>query len=450
MKSVLVLGAGKSATILVDYLLQKAGDNEWTIIVGDISRELAEQKIQDHPYGRAIHFDVFNDELRLQQVRGADLVISLLPASMHPIVAADCVREGKNMLTASYVSDDIRALHEDAEKNGVILLNEMGVDPGLDHMSAMRVLDRLRSDGFVIKDFETFTGGLVAPDSEGDNPWRYKFSWNPRNVVLSGQGVVKFLQEYKYKYIPYHRLFRRTEVINIPGYGEFEGYPNRDSLKYRDAYNLHNAKTIFRGTLRRPGFSRCWNAFVQLGATDDTYVMENSENLTNREFINSFLFYHPYDSVELKLAHYMNWDHDSSEMYRLHWLGIFDDKPIGIKNATPAQIMEHILGQKWLMKPEDRDMVVMYHKFIYQQDNQDQQLNAYMVTEGENRDKTAMAKTVGLPLGIAAKLILQGQIDKSGVQIPTSPDIYEPVLQELEAHNIIFQEEKSEVKKWGI
>lgn len=447
MNNILVLGAGKTATVLVDYLLAHASQNQWTIIVGDISRELAEQKICGHPNGRAIQFDVFNEQERTQQVRGADVVISLLPASMHPLVAHECVKEGKSMITASYVSDELRQLDRQARDKGILLLNEMGVDPGIDHMSAKRVLDQLRDQGAQITDFETFTGGLVAPDSEEDNPWRYKFTWNPRNVVLSGQGNVKFLQENKYKYIPYHRLFRRTEVIYIPGYGEFEGYPNRDSLKYRDAYELHEAKTVFRGTLRRPGFSRCWNAFVQLGATDDSYVMENSEELTNREFINSFLFYHPHDSVELKLAHYMNWDYESSEMYRLQWLGIFDDQPIGIKNATPAQILEHILEQKWYMKPDDRDMIVMYHKFIYKIEGKEQQLNAYMATEGENRDKTAMAKTVGLPLGIAAKLLLQKQIDLTGVQIPTSPAIYNAILDELEQNGIRFTEEKSNVKK---
>ena len=283
---------------------------------------------------------------------------------------------------------------------------------------------------------------MVAPESD-DNPWNYKFSWNPRNVVVAGQGgPAKFLQEGKYKYIPYNRLFKRTERIQIEGYGKFEGYANRDSLSYIDRYNLHGIPTIYRGTLRRPGFSRAWNVFVDLGATDDTYQLKGVENMTYREFINSFLYYHPSDSVETKLFHYLHIDQDSDVIEKLEWLGIFEDKPIGLKKASPAQVMEHLLKQKWQLQPEDKDMIVMWHKFIYQhvETKKPVKMTSSLAVIGENKDETAMAKTVGLPLGIAAKLVLTGKINLKGMFIPTCKELYEPILIELEEYGISFKE----------
>ena len=293
------------------------------------------------------------------------------------------------------------------------------MDPGIDHMSAMKVIDKIRQAGSQLIGFETFTGGLLAPDTDQANPWEYKFTWNPRNVVLAGQGIVKFIQKEKYKYIPYHRLFRRTEQVHIPGYGHFEGYANRDSLKYLDVYGLRGIKTMYRGTFRRPGFCRAWNIFVQLGATDDTYEMEAVGDMTHRDFINSFLSYNPSDSVELKLAHYMGLDLDGPEMYRLKWAGMFDDTKIGLDNGTPAQLLEHILKKKWTLKEEDKDMIVMWHKFIYLENGVQKEINSTLIAIGDDSRNTAMSKTVGLPAGIAARLIMEGKIDQPGVQIPT-------------------------------
>lgn len=444
MKKIFLIGAGRSATTLIKYLLEACEQQNWKLTVGDISKAAAEAKIAGHPHASAIQFNIHNEAQCLQEISAADLVISMLPASLHFVAAKICVAYRKPFLTASYVSDEIRQLDWDAQKSGVILLMECGLDPGIDHMSGMRVLDQIKEDGHELTGFETFTGGLVAPESTLENPWEYKFTWNPRNVVLAGQGIVKFIQQGRYKYIPYHRLFRRTELIYIPEYGYFEGYANRDSLKYLDVYQLQGIQTLYRGTLRRPGFSRAWNVFVQLGATDDNYEMTGVGEMTHRDFINSFLVYDPKNSVELKLAHYMNLDIEGEVMFKLKWLGIFDHEPIGLESGTPARILEHILHKKWNLREGDKDMIVMWHKFDFLDQGQARQIQSYMVLKGDTGGHTAMAQTVGLPLGIAAKLILTGEIQSKGVQIPVIPAIYAPILRDLEAYGIEFVEREVE------
>jgi saccharopine dehydrogenase-like NADP-dependent oxidoreductase len=346
------------------------------------------------------------------------------------------------MATASYVSEEMKALSGQAKAAGVVIMNEIGVDPGIDHLSAMRVINDIKEKGGELKAFETFTGGLVAPEYD-NNPWNYKFTWNPRNVVLAGTGTAQFIQGGKYKYIPYNQLFRRTEIIDIEGYGKFEGYANRDSLSYREIYDLNDIPTMFRGTLRKPGYCRAWDAFVQLGATDDTYTMEGSENMTNREFINSFLGFNPNDSVELKFKHYLNIRQDEVELYeKFEWLGIFEDTKIGLKNATPAQILQHILEKKWTLEKEDKDMIVMWHRFRYVINGKDEEIHSSMVVKGDDQKYTAMAKTVGLPLAISVKMILNGTISTPGVHIPITKEIYNPILDELENYGINFTEKE--------
>lgn len=446
MKNILLIGAGRSTYSLVKYIKDHADQYEWKLSIADQHMELAREKAEWHPAFTAVQLDIHNEEKRQNLIREHDIVISMLPAHMHMSVAQDCVFFKKHMVTASYISKEMRALHEDAVKAGVILINEIGVDPGIDHLSAMKVLDRIRSQGGEMLLFESFTGGLVAPESD-DNPWNYKFTWNPRNVVLAGSGgAVKFKQEGQYKYIPYHQLFRRTEIIEIDSYGRFEGYANRDSLNYRHTYGLDNVRTIYRGTLRRPGFCRAWDTFVKLGMTDDSYTLENSEDMSYREFTNTFLAYNPTDSVELKLMHYLNIPLDSDLMDKLNWLGVFEDTKVGLKNASPAQILQHILEQKWSMKEEDKDMIVMYHKFGYELDGEKKMIESSMVAKGRNHKETAMARTVGLPVAIAVHNILTGKIHTPGVQIPITPEIYEPMLRELEDYDIRFTEKEIEYK----
>lgn len=442
MKQILIIGAGRSSTSLINYLIKKSAVYNWKVIIADYNIKLAEGKVRDSESAEAIQFDVFDEAQKEAEIQKADIVVSMLPAAFHIHVANTCLKFNKNLVTASYVSDEIKALNAEAEKKGLLFLMECGLDPGIDHMSAMRVIDQIRNDGHKLINFETFTGGLLAPESEVGNPWKYKFTWNPRNVVMAGQGVVKFIQEGRYKFIPYHRLFRRTEIVEIPGHGFFEGYANRDSLKYMKVYGLENINTLFRGTFRRPGFSRAWDVFIQLGATDDTYQMEGVDKMTHRQFINSFLAYNPNDSVELKLAHYLNLDLDGEVMFKLKWLNIFADDLVGLEEGTPAQVLEHILKKKWKMQPEDKDMIVMWHKFDFLDGEQMKTIHSYMVVKGENAQETAMAKTVGLPLGAAVELIVNDKIKATGVRIPISEEIYNPILEVLKTEGIEVREEE--------
>ncbi len=440
MKKVLILGAGRSSTSLIQYLLEHAIENDWNITIGEKVTAIAKMKF---PEADIIPFDIFETEHAREHVKNADLVISMVPASLHIHVAKLCAEVGRDMLTASYLTEEIQALSDQFAEKGNQCIMELGLDPGIDHMSAMKVLDRIKNEGHKLTAFETFTGGLLADNKLANNPWEYKFTWNPRNVVLAGTGNVKFIQEGRYKYIPYHRLFKRTEVIHIPGHGYFEGYANRDSLKYLDLYNLRDIKTLYRGTLRRTGFCKAWDIFVQIGATADDYQMEGVGQMTHRQFINSFLLYNPHDSVELKLAHYLNIGLESEEMYKLQWLDLFSDELVGIEEGTPAQILEHILKKKWTLDQEDRDMIVMWHKFNYLDNGRPKEIQSHMVAVGDDAIKTAMSKTVGLPLGIAAKLILTNELKTTGVNIPTKKEIYEPILKELEQMGFEFSERET-------
>lgn len=443
MRNILVIGAGRSCSSLIQYLLEKSSSEQLFITVADISLENARELVGHHPNAGAVQFDVFNDEQRQTEIKKADIVISMLPARFHINVAKDCLRFGRHMVTASYVSPEMKALDEEAKQKGLIFMNEIGVDPGIDHMSAMDVIDRIRDNGAKILLFESFTGGLIAPESD-DNLWNYKFTWNPRNVVVAGQGgAAKFIQEGTYKYIPYHKLFRRTEFLTINGSGKFEAYANRDSLKYRSQYGLEKIPTMYRGTIRKVGFSRAWNIFVQLGMTDDTYTIEDSENMSYRDFTNLFLAYSPNDSVELKLRSYLKIDQDDVMWDKLIELDIFNpNKMVGLINATPAQILQKILSDSWTLKEDDKDMIVMHHKFGYEINGEKRQIDSSMIVVGENQTYTAMAKTVGLPVAMATLRILNGDIKTPGVQIPISKEVYVPILKELEEYGIKFTEEK--------
>ena len=443
MRKILVIGSGKSSSYLIKYLLDKSTTENLFITIGDINTENAEKLIGDHDNAEAIVLDVFNEENRKAAVQNADIVVSMLPARFHVEVAKDCITYKKNLVTASYVSKEMQAMSEDVMSNGLIFMNEIGVDPGIDHMSAMQVVDRIRDKGGEIILFESFTGGLVAPESD-NNLWNYKFTWNPRNVVVAGQGgAAKFLQEGTYKYIPYHRLFRRTEFLDVEGFGRFEAYANRDSLKYQHAYGMDNVKTLYRGTMRRVGFSRAWNVFVQLGMTDDSYTIDDSENMSYRDFVNAFLPYSPTDSVELKFRHQLKIDQDDIIWDKFLELDIFNaNKMVELKKATPAQILQKILQDSWTLKSEDKDMIVMYHKFGYILDGKKHQIDATMVTIGEDQTYTAMAKTVGLPVAMATLDILNGKIKTPGVQIPITKEVYDPILAELKEYGIEFHEKE--------
>lgn len=441
VRNILVVGAGKSTSYLLDYFLDKADSDKLHLTIADLNPDGISEKVAQHAACTVVRLDIFEDDARRDLIEASDIVVSMLPARFHIKVAEDCIVFGKHLVTASYVSNEIKALDSKAIEKGLVFMNEIGLDPGIDHMSAMKTLDEIRDRGGKILLFESFTGGLVAPECD-NNLWNYKFTWNPRNVVVAGQGsAAKFIQEGTYKYIPYHNLFRRTEFFEVEGYGRFEGYANRDSLKYREAYGLKNALTLYRGTMRRVGFSKAWNMFVQLGMTDDSYTIENSKGMSYREFVNLFLPYSPTDSVELKLRHYLKIDQDDIMWEKLLELDLFHTKKtIQLKNATPAQILQKILEERWTLDKDDKDMIVMYHKFGFERNGKKQQIDSHMVVLGENQTYTAMAKTVGLPVAIATLLILNKKITTPGVQIPISKEVYDPILQELKSHGVRFKE----------
>jgi saccharopine dehydrogenase-like NADP-dependent oxidoreductase len=443
MKNILIIGAGKSSSTLVKYLLDTSEQEALFITIADISTENANKLINKHRNAEAIILDVFDKHQREEQIQKADIVISMLPARFHVDVAKDCITFNKHMVTASYISEEMKALDVEAKKKGLVFMNEIGLDPGIDHMSAMQVIDKIKDAGGKMLLFESFCGGIVAPESD-NNLWNYKFTWNPRNVVLAGQGgAAMFIQEGTYKYIPYTKLFRRTEFLKVNGSGDFEAYANRDSLKYRSAYGLNDIPTMYRGTIRKIGFSRAWDIFVQLGMTDDSYTIEASENMSYRDFVNLFLGYSPSDSVELKLRSYLNIEQDDVMWAKLVELDLFNPKKkIGLTNATPAKMLQKILEDSWTLQEEDKDMIVMQHLFGYELNGKKHQIESSFIVLGENQTYTAMSKTVGLPVGIAALKILKGEIKTPGVQIPINKEVYEPILKELENYGLKFTEKE--------
>lgn len=445
MKKIFIIGAGLSSSDLIKYLLDHATSLDWQVKVGDLSLEAAKKKINNHPKGIAIHFDINNLQQLKDEVAWAEVVVSMLPAFLHPVVAKECVNQGKHMATASYVSDVMKELDAEAKKKGLCLLNELGVDPGIDHMSAMKEIDEIRNNGGKLIGFISTCGGLVAPESD-NNPWNYKFTWNPRNVVLAGQGVAQFLENGQYKFIPYHRLYSRTRIYSVLNYGDFEMYSNRDSLKYREIYGLNDVQTLMRGTLRKVGYCKAWNVFVQLGATDDTYKIPNSENLTKREFINSFLAYDKKLSVEEKIKKEIAEANDPVVFEKLKWLGIFDDKKIGMPNASPAQLLQKIMEEKLSLDPNDKDMTIMQHLFEYELNGKKYLRKSSMAVIGKDTVHTSMSVAVGTPLAIAVKMLLTGAIAEKGVIVPTKPAMYKPILKELEEFGVKFIEEEEEIK----
>ena len=441
MKNITIFGAGLSATSMINYLFDHAEKYDWHIRLGDFDENMAKAKIKDNTRGTGFKFDVNNQKQVVDEIEKTDIVVSMLPARFHHLIAEKCVELGKNMLTASYISPEMKALEARAKEAGIGLYNELGVDPGIDHMSAMKIMDAIKEEGGKLNAFFSSTGGLVAPDFD-NNPWHYKFTWNPRNVVLAGQGVSKFIRNGLYKYVPYTQLFSRIMNTSVEGYGDFEIYPNRDSLSYRETYNLQDIPTIYRGTMRRPGYAKAWNVFVQLGVTDDSYIIEDSANMTYRQFINTFLPYEQSISVEEKLIKLLPHLADEEVMQKLNYLEIFSSKPIELERASPAKILQKILEDKWQLEENDLDMIVMQHRFEYT-DNQgvERKKMSSLVVEGDSKEITAMAKTVGLPLGIAVKLVATGQVNLPGVSAPVIPELYKPILEELKSYDIIFKEE---------
>ncbi len=442
MKNILIIGAGRSSANLIKYLLEHAAQFDWHLRVGDMDVSFAERKIGASAHAEAFKLDASNDEQRRMEIERADLVISMLPASMHMKVALDCLEIGKNVITPSYIPDEMWALDARAKQRGIVILNEMGVDPGIDHMSAMKIIHRLKAQGAQLESFESFTGGLIAPESD-NNPWHYKITWNPRNVVLAGYGgTARFKENGMVKFIPYHRLFERLTHVDLGVDGSFTGYGNRDSLKYLKLYDLEDIPTLIRGTLRGKGYCEAWNVLVQLGMTDDSFTLDFPTGMTWKSFTSSFLPVHDGD-IEMRLKDYLGVSEES--MLMLKWLGIFEETPLELGNGSPAQALQKLVEKRWVLGENDKDMIVMWHRFRYSLEGSEMEIQSKLITYGDDPMHTAMSKTVGLPIAIAAKHILTGTWNLSGVQLPTNPEIYEPVLKELEEMGICFSETESSI-----
>lgn len=498
MKQILLFGAGKSSTALINYLLRHAPAENWHLAVADVNENAIREKTGESTRVTAVALDIRDAEKRKKLVQQADIVLSLLPPSLHILVANDCLEAGKNLLTASYIDESIRALKPAIEAAGLLFLCEMGLDPGLDHMSAKRLIDATHAEGGRVTSFLSHCGGLVAPESD-DNPWHYKISWNPRNVVLAGKAGAVFRLGGEIRELPYATLFEEKRYVLIPGAETLCWYPNRDSLSYIEKYSLQEAETFIRTTLRHPDFMYGWKNLIALGLTDEkpeydtdgkTLQQFFKEHLDKRQFgawLESRL-HEQFDSTKLLLTELMNLVkledeaveyglepteefmlvndqgdlqnididqlkisaattladkmHDANlTLKQLFFLGMEDDKTrINKGHCSAADVLQFALEQKLMLQPDDRDLVVMLHELEHDHQGERRKTSSTLVLQGNDAVHTAMAKTVGLPLGVATKLILDGTIACKGLQIPVLKEIYEPVLNLLAKEGVQFSE----------
>lgn len=449
MKNILIFGAGRSSSALIDYLLEHSELHAWTITVADVSLAAAQQKINGHARGRAVAVDILNAEARSKLIQEAACVASLMPPNLHDIVAADCLRYAKHLVTASYLSPTLRDMAQEAVAQNVLFMGELGLDPGIDHLSAMKIIDEIEAQGGEITSLKSYCGGLVAPECEGDNAWGYKFTWNPMNVVTAGKGAAQYLENGKLKCKPYTRIFNEIAAVEVPNMGVWDGYVNRDSVQYRALYGLPNIKTLIRGTLRKRGFCRTWDVFVRLGMTDENYTLD-CKGKTYNDFLEYYL---PYDDQEKKannslrtrLHTYLDRAEKSERLKKIMWLGFFDNVPIPLEKGTPAEILLALLLQKWKLAEDDHDMVILQHDFEYELAEKRYQHRSTLVVKGENIEHTAMAKHVGLPMAIVVRLLMEDKIALRGVHIPTQKEIYAQVLPELARLGVVFEESIAEI-----
>jgi saccharopine dehydrogenase (NADP+, L-glutamate forming) len=444
MKNVLICGAGMSASDLISYMLDHAEANNWHVTVGDISVETAEKKIDGHPRGRAVYFDCYDDAIMHRYIKDADIVISLLPPGMHAAAAKIALQYGAHVVTASYASEEMMALDGEAKAKGLVLLNELGADPGIDHMNGMRSIDAIRKKGGELQAFTSYCGSLVAPESN-DNPWGYKFTWSPMNVIQAGSAGACYFEQGDFRCIPYNRLFTDPSIIRIPGFREFEAYANRDSVVYRKKYGLDDIPTFLRATLRYPGFCERWNMLVQLGLTANNYRIEGSETMTYREWVSSYLPNRG-SSPENGLADILNIERDGVLHQQLLWTGLLSDRPITQVNGTPAEILLDLLKDKLTFNLGDTDMLVFYERLEYRLEERLFEHTAYLVTKGLDHRHTAISRTVGLPAAIGARLILEGTIKSHGVLFPWSREVYNPILNELAELGIAYSTVTNEIE----
>ncbi|WP_409965783.1 hypothetical protein PIECOFPK_02037 [Mycovorax composti] len=437
-KNILLFGAGKSATVLIRYLLQKAQQYNWTLTVAEADVQLALAKTQSHPRSAVLKLDVTQNDARMGAIQNADVVISLLPPHLHYLVAKDCIAHKKHLLTASYVDEKIRLHEKDIQQSGILFLCEMGLDPGIDHMSAMRLIDEIKSQGGNIKSFKSHCGGLVAPESD-DNPWHYKISWNPANVVNAGKAGAIYRDGHQTVRLSYTDVFNSCKRVATPAIGEWAYYANRDSLPYMQLYNLQETATFIRTTLRHPDFCKGWQHLVDAGLTDNEHSMEKFRNAPVNTWLRHVL-QHRYrvQSFEEYLKEIVLHPDRPLIRQQFEYLGLTGETLIPEHIYSAADILQHFLESRLKLRESDKDMVIMLHEIVYEQNGTLHKINSSLMVKGDDHQQTAMAKTVGLPLGIAAELILNNELSLKGLHIPIIKDIYVPVLRKLEENNLKF------------
>lgn len=440
MNHILIIGAGRSSSALINYLLHEAAANNWFITVADSNLELAKARVGGHPYGRAVWLDVAKNNDRKDLINRTNAVVSLLPAHLHLEIAHDCIKLQIPFITSSYVSNEMYRLGDEARDRELVFTGERGLDPGLEQMATKMRLDDIRGKGGIITAFRSYSGALVAKEYLKDNPWKFKFTWNPRNLVLMGQGTAQYLANGKKKYIPYHRLFQSYQKIEIEGLGEFEAYANRDSLLNKKIYGLDGIPSILRATLRYPSFCDGWNALIQIGLTDGAYPILDSEKMSFHEWMEAYLADEPGGSVKERMANKLGLTPFSKTMKQLDWLGLFSKRRIKFSRATPALLLETILLDKWALKPTDKDLVIMQLEFDYTLNGKEETLISTMYLQGVNGIDTAVSKVVGLPISILLKKVLQGTVTKMGMEVPMQQAVYAPILAEMESHGVIFKD----------
>jgi saccharopine dehydrogenase (NADP+, L-glutamate forming) len=431
-QTILIIGAGKSATVLIQYLQQKAVENDWFILLADGDEAVAKNKWNNAPNGTALGIDIENELDRQNLVQKADIVVSMMPAQLHFFVAKDCLAFGKPLFTASYVDDNMRSIAAEIESKQLLFLCEMGLDPGIDHMSAMAIIDKIHEKGGKITSFKSHCGGLVAPESD-DNPWHYKISWNPKNIILAGKAGAIYLEDGATVTKNYTGIFDQTPMLNLPGIGHLTYYPNRNSLSYIDTYHLHGVQDFVRTTLRYPAFCTGWNAIVQLHLTDET-VINLAPNTTVQNWFETHIQLNGLEQILVKFTQ------DPAIKNQLEFIGLYESTIIPTQFNTNASILQWLLEIKWKLKTTDKDLVVMLHEIEYSIGTRQFKLDSSMVLTGKDAINTAMATTVGLPLAMGVCAYLKGEIQMTGLHIPIDARIYQPILKSLTEEGIVFEE----------
>jgi saccharopine dehydrogenase-like NADP-dependent oxidoreductase len=441
VKQILVIGAGRSSPYLIARLLEMSAEYDWFVTVGDVDQSLAEDRVREHPRGAAIHFDVNDEALRSTQIDNADVVINMLSPVYQDLVAWDCVNQGRHMLSVSYRDQALRDLDQDAKRKGLLILSELGLDPGLDHMSTMKLISEVRSKGGRIVSFESYGSGIPAV-GESHNPFNYVITWNPRNVVMSSEHGAQYMEDGKIKIVPFHHVFHHTWPVEVDGVGTLEAYPNRDSMSYMETFGLPHVRTMIRGTLRYPGWSETWARVVQLGLPNEMLRIPDLAERTYREVVEMFLPDHTSEaSIVQRVARFLGISPTGTIMNNLGWLGLFSKEPTGCQGGTAAEMMIDLLQRKLPLTPDRRDVVILQHELeVEYTDRPSERVVSTLVAEGESETMTAMAKTVGLPVVAATKLLLEGELSLTGSQIPTHESLYSPILVELEKTGIRFVE----------